>query len=566
MKSCCRLRDLVKYFSVFIVLVLLGSSCATIVAPTGGEKDEIPPTVVSSSPRNRSVNFNGNRFSIEFSEYIQLKDIDKNMLVSPPLGKTPDFKIKGRSLIVKLKDTLRSNTTYNFYFGNSIVDLTESNPLKSFSYSFSTGSVIDSLSLAGQVTDAFTRLPMKDMMIMLYRNTADSVPYLERPVYVSRVGDDGKFLFNCLAGGKYRVVAIKDANNDYLYNPPGEAVAFADSLVEPFYIKINPADTGKLVLPAETPSIALNAFLEPDSIQRLQKALMTAPHLLSMMFRYPLQAPEFRPINIDSTAQWSIMEFSPKRDTVSFWLTATMPDTLKLKILERGQVIDTAEVSTMFKSKSSDKGKILHADTTLRLSLPFGRSGYLGWNKPCIIAFSDPLKEMNGELPRLYEIKKKDTLVPKMVFADSIHRRVLIQHAWKTDEEYKLLLPAGTFTSIYGQTIDTSRSSFKLLPKEEYGTLKVKISLQNIPHPVILQLLSEKGVVLVQQTITQPQTVDFGFFTPGKYSLKAIMDSNSNGKWDTGRLIWHIQPEKVLMYPKTFEIRGNWELEENWQL
>jgi uncharacterized protein (DUF2141 family) len=548
-----------------IVLTLL-AACATIVSPSGGPKDETPPSVTYSNPKNRSTNFQGNRFVIGFSEYIQLVEIEKELLVSPPLSKDPDFRIKGRSLIVKMKDTLRNNTTYNFYFGNAIADITEKNPLKNYSFTFSTGSVIDSLSISGQVSDALTRLSVKDALVVLYSKTEDSVPFLEKPVYVSRTNDDGKFEFNCLASGKYRLIAFKDVNNDYLYTPKTEIVGFNDSLVEPYFIAPPDKDTTIKVQTATTPFYALAAFNEPDSIQRLQKAAMTASHLLTMAFRYPLINPVYEPLNLDSTVNWSRMEYTPARDTVNCWLLGTMPDTLRLKIMDQGTVIDTLEVATLFKPRSSGKGKSQAVDTTLKLTPTAARSGFLDWEKPCTITFANPLSSIDPALPMLIQTMRKDTLVPKIVFADSIHRRIEIRHKWQTDEEYKILLPAGTFRDVYGQINDTVRFGFKVRPKEDYGTFKVKVSLDGTPYPVILQLLNEKGITLTQKYISQPQMVDFGFLIPGKYGLKAIVDSNGNGKWDTGILLKHQQPERVLVHPKTFEVRGNWDLEEEWKL
>ncbi|MBK7029152.1 MAG: Ig-like domain-containing protein [Bacteroidales bacterium] len=556
-----------KGFFGVLALLVFTFSCATIVPPTGGIKDEIPPTLTYSNPLNKSANFKGDRLILGFSEYIQLVDIDKHLIISPPLNEDPDFRIKGRSLVVKLKDTLRSNTTYNFYFGDAIADITERNPLKNLSFAFSTGSFIDSLSLKGRVTDAFTRMPVKDALVMLYRDLADSVPMLQRPMYVSRSGEGGAFILNSLAAGKYRLVALKDGNNDYLYNPATENVAFFDSLVEPLYLEQSIIDTSLKVMSTEG-EYALNLFPEPDSTQRLLKGVMTAPHLMTLFFRYPVKELSVIPLNMDSTAQWSMREYSAARDTVYCWLTGVVPDTLKLKIQDEIRLTDTLEIGTTFKIRSNEKGKNQSkADSSLHFVVPVARTRQLEWNMPYIITFPNPLQLMDSSKVLLIRGKETpDTLFPVLQFVDQLHRKVKVNFPWKTAEDYELLFPQGVFKDIYGAINDTVRSKFQLRTKEDYGQFKMNIVLATVKHPVIIQLLGDKNVVLQQHVLDKSGWVDFGFLIPGKYGLKAIYDQNANGKWDSGRFLQYKQPERIDIHPKIFEVRGNWDLEEEWQM
>jgi hypothetical protein len=371
---------------------------------------------------------------------------------------------------------------------------------------------------------------------------------------------------NSLASGKYRLVALKDENNDYLYNLPNEQVAFYDSLVEPYYLQ-SPVqmDTLQLQVAAEQPVFDLCMFTEPDSIQRVSKALMTSPHQLSMYFRYPLVRPEFTALNLDSTRQWSVKEFSQNRDTVTCWLLGEMPDSLRIKVSDLGKVIDTLELSSTFKPRT-EKGKKAPIDSTLRFTTSAGKSKMLGWNNPYLLTFNNPLSGINDSLPLLIRTEGKDTLRPRLYFADSLHRRVKVDFPWMTLEEYTLLFPQGTFKDIYGETNDSVKTVFRLIPKDEYGLFRVKMELVNQYSPVIIQLLNEKSVVLRQEEISESQDIDFGFLSPGKYVLKAIFDENRNGKWDTGEFLKHRQPERTAINPKTIEVRGNWELEEEWRL
>lgn len=563
MKSLASTNKLLLFFIVAGLLF----SCATVVTPTGGPKDETPPALLRSEPLNYSAGFHGDRLVLGFSEFIELKDMEKYLLVSPPLSKDPEFRIKGKSLILKLDDSLRENTTYSFYFGDAIVDITERNPCSNFSFAFSTGAFIDSLSLKGVVTDAYTRMPVKDALVMLYTDQADSVPLKQRPVYVSRSGESGTFTLNSLAAGRYRMVALKDGNNDYLYNPPGEIIGFSDSLVEPYYIPARDGDTSLHISRADYPMISLDVFPEPDSTQKLLKGVMTAPHTMTMFFRYPLLQPEFRVLNLDSVLTWSMWEASAGNDTLTFWLNNNLPDSLSIRVKDRGQVLDTLVISTFFKPRTSEKGRNQPvADTSLKFNYSAARNRILEWGSPYMLQFPTPLQTVDTSGILLIRRDSKDTLRPAVIVADSIRRRARVDFDWKTMEEYELLFPKGSFTDIYGNTNDTVRSVFRVRPRDEYGQFRVNVMREPFLHPLIVQLLNEKGVMLQSQTLKEPGKVDFGFLMPAKYGLKVIYDENANGRWDTGVFLKHRQPERTAVHPKVFEVRGNWELEEEWKL
>ena len=259
-------------------IALIAFSCATVVTPSGGPKDITPPKMLSSQPENLSINFKGEKIIFNFDEFVQLKTPEKFLLISPPLSELPDIKVKGRSVVIKLEDSLRSNTTYNFYLGDAIVDITENNPITNFNFAFSTGPDIDSLSLSGNVTDAYTRMPVKGALVMLYTDFADSVPMKQIPVYVSRTLENGNYSFNSLASGKYRAVALVDGNSDYMYNLPTEMVGFSSDSVQPFYSKVNINDTSAAAKSEiqNLKQVAINLFPEPDSTQRIQKSVIAA--------------------------------------------------------------------------------------------------------------------------------------------------------------------------------------------------------------------------------------------------------------------------------------------------
>jgi len=551
--------------SIPALLVIYAWACATIVPPTGGPKDITPPKMVSSEPKNLSTNFIGNKLIINFDEYIVLKSPEKYLLISPPMGENPDIKTKGRSVLIKIKDTLRENTTYNFYLGDAIVDLSESNPVSNFNFAFSTGPDIDSLSLLGNVTDAFTRKPVKNALVMLYTDFTDSVPKLKIPDYVSRTGEDGSFRLNNLASGKYRAVALTDANSDYMYNLPTETVGFSSDSVTPYFSQINSGDTNLILADAgKQILLSINMFTEPDSTQRILKSVIAARNKLNIAFRYKMQQPGFRALNIPDSLPWALMEWNKANDTLNAWLL-NKPDTLQLEITERGVVFDTVKLSTSM--KVSGKSKNQETATKLRF-ISNTAGGVLGYGRSLELTFANPVKSFNTDSLRLTINTIKDTsfIKPEVKFNDSIQRHLMVKYNWNENDRYDLYIPKGSFTDFYADSCDSTHVSFQIRPIGEYGKFAVTINRQDQSYPVIIQLLNDKNIAIIEQSITTEKRVDFGILPPGKYGLKAIMDTNGNGRWDTGIFLKNIQPERVLIHQNIFEVRTNWELEENWDL
>lgn len=556
-----------------IIILLFAFSCATIVPPSGGPKDVTPPKLTGSQPKNLSTNFKGNKLIIDFDEYVQLKTPEKFLLISPPLSKLPDIKTKGRSIIIKLQDSLRANTTYNFYLGDAIVDLAENNPLTNFNFAFSTGPTIDSLSLSGIVSDAFTRMPAKGALVMLYTSFDDSVPMKQIPTYVSRTNDNGSFTFNSLASGKYRAVALIDGNNDYMYDLPTEMVGFSSDSVMPSYSVVKINDTiiklkDSVAVNKENQDnltrLSIDLFPEPDSTQHILKSVIASKNRLAVYFRYPVKSPGFKVLNAGITQLWAIKEWNTTKDSLNAWLL-NPPDTLHLEISDHGVILDTVDISTTL--KATGKPRNSESVTKLKYSSTAG-SGKLEYDQPLILSFTNPVKDHDFGSLILKSIVGKDTtiIIPEFSFTDSIHRQLLIKYKWDATASYYLKIPKNSFVDIYNDSCDNGHVSFQMKPMDDYGNFAITISRIDNSFPVIIQLLTDKGALVAQRIITTEKRVDFGLLAPGKYGLKAIMDTNKNGRWDTGNLIRKIQPEKVLIHPKTFSVRTNWELEETWDL
>ncbi len=230
-----------KIFNSIIVLLalvvcyflsVLGSGCAQIGMPTGGPRDSTPPVLLNATPPNKTLHFSVNKIVLTFDEYVQLKDLQKNLLVAPEPKLTPNITSKLKTVTIKIRDTLQANTTYSFQLGDAIQDINEGNPLHDYTYVFSTGSYIDSLTFKGSVILAETGKPDSTLIAMLYKNLDDSAVYKEKPRYIARLDSAGNFLFKNLAGGTYHLYALKDESGQKIYNNPSQLFAFADSAID----------------------------------------------------------------------------------------------------------------------------------------------------------------------------------------------------------------------------------------------------------------------------------------------------------------------------------------------
>jgi uncharacterized protein (DUF2141 family) len=228
------MRNVIIFFGVcfgFYLFSILGSSCAQIVAPTGGPRDSIPPVLLKASPPNYSTNFKGDHIVLTFDEYVQIQKLQDNLLISPTPKAIPNIDFKLKTVTIKIRDTLQPNTTYRFDLGNAIEDNNEGNPLKNFSYVFSTGSYIDSMEFSGKVSLAETGKSDSTLFVFLYKDLSDSAVYKHKPYYIARLDSSGNFKFHNLAGGIYNVFALKDDGGQRIYNHKDELFAFADSTI-----------------------------------------------------------------------------------------------------------------------------------------------------------------------------------------------------------------------------------------------------------------------------------------------------------------------------------------------
>jgi hypothetical protein len=572
-----RITILFSLLALILSLLLIG--CAHPVTPQGGPKDEKPPKVLSSSPPGFTKFFNAKTIRIDFDEFVTLKNPSAEIFFSPPMKKEPEIRLRGKSVIIDLEDSLLQNTTYGITFGNAITDLTEGNILKGFNYVFSTGAFIDSLSLSGTVLSAFDLTPQKDVHVGIYLRNNDTIPFDSMPAkiapfYITRTDENGRFVFHNLKPEDGRLFAIADQNSDLIFNQLTEKIAFTDTLVTPVYqgkaakdTTLKQHDSTAKADSAREPVVrganyTLSMFEQPDTIQRLVKSVYNTPFKIQLIFKLPVENLVIKPLYRDSLISWNQTEFSAKNDTVTLWLTRPGLDSITLAINARNKIPDTVSLSNEISAEKPKKGDKKEG-TALQIISPATGYAFNQFRSAMEITWSYPVTEANFK--KFIMIEDKDTLVPEIKYADSLRRKMVILHKWKEDKPYKLIIPGSSVTAITGTQKDTIFYSFRTRAEKDFGNLVIAVNLPEWDGNYLIQLLNEKENLLFEQKVSRGQeSIRFEHLPPLKYKLKAVTDRNGNGKWDPGNFFGMKQPEEVKYFPKPLEIRANWDVEETW--
>ncbi len=531
-----------RYFFI-IILSMIAVSCANQVTPQGGDKDVKPPKVTKASPENYSTGFNSNKVEITFDEYIQLKDLSSQLIVSPPLLRNPETKIKQKTLIVQLDDTLRPNTTYTLNFGNAILDNDEGNVLEDFQYVFSTGDVIDSLKISGTVETAWDKKKEKGILVMLYKEQDDSLPLKRRPDYFAKTNDKGEFHITNIAPAAYKIFALKESNADYLFNTPEESVAFLS-----------------IPVMSNSSAVSLQLFTEKPR-QRIVKSSSEEPGKAMIIFSQPAPDVSYKFISDSAKCDLAFVESSKKKDTLTFWYRNLNLDSLVLFLSNNKTIHDTVSIR-LFRSEGKTFSR---RKSTLSISTGFNAGDMFDLNKNLVLQFNHPVSASDFSKISL----KEDTIDASnlnMTFTDSLKRTLIIKHSWKEKATYHLFIPTTGFTDIFGLKNDTLLTSFRVHQLGDYGTLTLKMKLKDPGMQYIVLLIDANENSVRSSFIHSDTTLNYDFLNPQVYRLKIIEDTNSNGEWDTGNYLGKIQPENVLYYPENITIRANWDVDVNWRV
>lgn len=609
-----------------VLAVLVLYSCASIGRIEGGPIDEEPPIFLGGTPAPGALNVQKKKISIEFDEYIKLEKPNEKIVISPPQVQQPEIKANGKKVGINLQDTLKLNTTYTIDFGDAIQDNNEGNPLEGFTYAFSTGGVLDTMAVSGTVLSANNLEPVKGIQVGLYANLADSAFTIQPFERVGRTDSRGRFSIRGVAPGRYRIFALQDADQNYYYSQPAEVIAFADSIIIPTMEERLRQDTTWVdSLTIDTiverrythylpDDILLRSFKENNIIHRQVKAERLTPEKFTLYFTAPADSlPLLEGLNFDDKEAFVIENLTGRNDTLCYWMKDSLlykQDSLRVKLTylftdTLNQVVPRTDTLTILprltyakqqkklqeerekklkelekqqkknrkkKEKSDEEGEEQPEDSIPPLTLPIEflpmevyAPGSLDIYDYLTLSFKEPLSRLERNA---FHLKQKvDTLwndVPFDLEQDSADiKKYNVYADWQFGESYTFEVDSAAMEGLYGLHTEKIKKDFTVKKPEEYGQIFFNVS--GVDGPAFVELLDAGDKVVRTVPLTEGKA-DFYFLAPAKYGARLVVDSNQNGKWDTGNYAEKQQPEEVYYYPQLLELKANFELIQEWNI
>ena len=528
-------------YILFSLIILFG--CAKRGTPTGGPKDSIPPILVNASPKLNSTNFDSEEIRLTFDEWIKLDKVQDQLIISPPLEKS-SYEIKPLSGVTKkvflnFLDSLAPETTYTINFGNSIKDNNENNPLTFFSYTFSTGETIDSLYVRGNTKDAFSQESDEFISLQLYRVDSlfkDSIVFQNKPTYISNTLDSTNYKFQNLKEGKYLLIALKDVDNNYFFDPFYDKIGFIDSLI---------------TLPRDS-VIDLKLFKEETEI------IWDKPHFINsekIGFGYYGKL-DLDKIKIESNIPDSVNYVFIKEketDTLNLWLSRNSFDSLNFSLIET----DTIKLTTV----KFDRKRDSLIDS---LNISSKTVNVIHLKESFKISSNIPLNKIEDSLITIRDI---DSLI--IPFTTSINDRldeIDIDFEVSPSDDYSIFIKPSAIKDIRGTENDTLQFNVVSQTLEDYGNVFLDVIANNDSKYILHLLDSNSNIIREFKNVNSLSTYIFDYIRPGKYTFRLIEDLNSNDLWDTGNYLKQVQPEPVYYFPSELDVRANWDLNETFNL
>ena len=605
-----------KNLLLCLLALLLTAACASIGNPDGGRFDETPPRVVGSSPADGAVNVSKRKVQILFDEYIKLEKASEKVVISPPQIEPANVRADGKRVKVDFYDSLRANTTYTIDFSDAIEDNNEGNPMGQYTFSFSTGDVIDTMQVSGRVLNAADLEPIKGIMVGLY--PADSIwndtLFRTRPfLRVSRTNGEGRFTIKGVKDGAYRVRALDDKDGDFVFSQKNERVAFDTTVYVTGSFPDVRMDTvwrdslwydSIRVVPYThyTPDdVLLLAFLEDGQERHLLKTVYPEPTSFTFYFTAPSDStPRIKGLNFDERCL--VADASLKNDTVTFWVTDTAlihrQDTLSmiLSYMETdtlGQLVvtnDTLDLSpkTTYAKIAAERSKQIEAwekDRERRqkkakkplpyeenpyertwLEAGFKPSGSLAPNQNVRYLAKEPILEVDTTKIHFYVKKDTDWLPAPFLFMpeERSAKSYMLYAEWEPGQKYRFVMDTAAVVSVLEHESKSVRQEFHVRAVEEYGSIFIHVISPDTG--VVVQLLSKNDKVEAQQRTDKDGNADFFFMKPGEYYMRCYVDANGNGQWDTGDYASGLQPERVYYFGKPLPLKAQWDLRQDWDV
>lgn len=576
-------KNLMNHFFIFSLVFILISSCAKISSPTGGPKDKEPPVILKSEPTNGQTNFKDKKITITFDEFVALDKINEKFMVSPPMAKKPQISVRGKNVVIEYEEDLKDSTTYTFYFQDAIRDLNESNPIDNYQFVISTGDVVDSLSVTGNVMSAYSLDPPENTLVMLYRNHSDTAVVKSLPDYITNATKTGYFRINNLREGTYRIYALKDADNSKSFNLPDEEIAFMDSLIvvsaEKNYIPYVP-DTikRKTIIKQITDTIVIQGDHKLILFKPAKKAHYLTGSTRDPQYKlvYTLSLPpDTFDVNFSIPGAGNdsyFIERSREEDTIRIWITDST-------------IYSKPQITTLLTFPFTDSlGNIITRQDTIMLRYLVPRTGrsrpkpapfkvnsslITGSLKPkqdIVFSAQRPFRDPDTSKIRLYEIRDKEQIsIPYRFEKDGRNScRLFLRADLLQKKDYVFTADSAAFGNLYGEQSDSTGARFNIRNDDTFSKLGLNIS--NFEGSRIIQLLDAQDKILRETKMDKDGTTEFLLLDKGIYKLRVIYDLNGDGKWTTGDFFTGRQPEPVSFYPREISIPENYWITQDWDI
>ena len=527
------------YIPIVFLFLLSFTDCAKKGRPSGGLRDTIAPVILRSAPENFTINFKNNEIRITFDEFIKLKDISKELIISPPLKYAPVITPLSVSKVLKIKilDTLKDNTTYSFNFGNSILDNNEGNLFPNYKYVFSTGSYIDSLTLKGTAVDALlpkTDFPTTVALYQVDQSYKDSLVFLEKPTYITTtINETNNFELSNLKQGTYQLIALKEQTRNYTFQPKTDKIGFYKDLI---------------TIPTDS-LFELRLFKEVPDFKPTRPKLESSNRI---SFGYEGKTDNYQitlltPMEDDF--QYQVLK-QPGRDTLNFWFKPKVTKDSLVFVTKNKLQIDTTTVR--FRELYSD---------SLRLTAINDRLISLG--DTLKLKANTPLVAINSE--KISVVTKDSLAIDFVAQINTKENAAQIVFDKQEEQLYSITLRNGALTDYLSNTNDSIVYRQQVKPIADFASLN--LTLDNADEfPLLIELIDEKFKVVKQTYLEANAPVFFKHINPGKYFIRLIVDQNKNKIWDPGNFLDKLAPERVVYYPSIIELRANWSWSETFTL
>ena len=528
--------------SSFLVLVilylcslLLINGCANRQLPQGGPRDHTPPKLLKAFPENMTRNFKQKVITLDFDEYFKLNNAYTEISISPTPAKLPEYKVKKKSIVITLRDTLEKNTTYVINFGKAIADVNEGNILKNYTYVFSTGAHIDSLSMSGTVINNLTQEKEKEATVMLFTLRQDSLLFgKKRPTIFTTTDSAGNFTLNNLHPDNYRIYALKETTPNKIYDNDKELIAFNKKNIR---------------LTTDTSNIQLKLFKQTPDKFRLVDRRTDPDGKMFFTFNKRLENPSIKILYPPDFDRQKIVDFSKTKDTAILYMRNMDFDSLRFSFLDNNKPLDTTYLK---------KGRKETFQRNLSFQYNISGNGKLRPGTNLTITANYPVEKYDASLISLMEDSTEVANITLQKDTANL-KKMNLNYRWKQNDNYTLTFNEGAITDIYGDRNKKTFKKFQLDKVENYSLLTLTVTVPDTSISYIIELLNEQGLLLRSDVIRKSASVIYKNYLTGKYRVRVVYDDNNNGVWDSGNVKKRLQPENIWVDQDIISLRANWE-------